>query len=572
MRAETERVSLTEYGLNRGWFMRVAVAGLLCVLLSASTAFAATAKDALEVDDTPAQARDITAYFAPDRNWFGSSPRSESRSFTSVPAGTQPADEDWVRFTVTDKDIDLAQSYLFEAVSGSNRVDPVIEIYGPVHSAAEPDYTAPAALVESTVTPETTQTDPLAVEWNDDGIWFERRSSSVVFIPEDKPEGVGTYYVRVRPYYHFDGGWTSPKSSLAGSYTLRYKIGGFSRLYGADRLATAIDVSQERFPTTGPDKKIALIANAYSFPDALSGSTLAGAVGGPVLLTRGDRLPSSVRNELIRLGVTKVYILGGPVAISNPVAKAVDAIPGVSIERVGGSNRVATARLVAREAASYGPTAPLAFVVNSSKFPDALAASPMATYNVAPVLLTDGSTLSQDTRRALADSLLGIDDVVIVGGTAVVSSAVESEIRSILGGSRHVRRVAGSNRYQTARNFAVWATGPTVDIETVGTSSNPTALKTLDFHRIGVASGEDFPDALAGGVFCGFARAPILLTASTKLSPYLLNPSYVGTAPRPDYYGAAPYIISRSYVIGGSSAVSTINYRVLDIFTGPSPL
>lgn len=547
---------------------RVALASILCALLYVPGAFAATAADAFETDDVPSQARDITAYFAPERNWFGSTPRSEIRTIESVLAGTQPNDEDWIRFSVTASDLALAQSYLIEAVGGSLGVDPVIEIYGPVASAAEVTYTLPAALVESTATAGVTQTDPLAFEWNDDGIWFERRSSSVVFIPEE----TGSYYVRVRPYYHFSGGWSSPLSSAAGSYTLRYKIGGFSRLAGADRLTTAIEVSQERFPVSGPDSKVALLANAYSFPDALSGSTLAGAVGGPVLLCPSDKLPSSVRAELVRLGVTKVYILGGTKAISVGVASAVDAISGVSIERIGGANRAATARLVAREAASVRPTASLAFVVNADRFPDALAASPMATYNNAPVLLTNGTSLTSDTRYALTDSLLGIDDVVIVGGTAVVSSAVESQIKTILGGSGHVRRIAGSNRYQTARNFAVWATGPTTTIETVGTTLNPTALETLDFHRIGVASGEDFPDALAGGVFCGLSRAPILLTGSTELSPYLLNPSYVGSPPRPDYYGAAPYVISRSYVIGGSKAVSTINYRVLDIFTGPSPL
>lgn len=545
----------------------VAVTATLCLAVFVPFAYAVTADDVFEADDTPTMARDVTSYFAPERNWFGSTPRAEGRTFTSVPAGTTPDDEDWVRFSVTANDLALAQSYLFEAIGASAGLDPVIEIYGPVSSAAEVTFTAPANLVESTTTAGVTETDPLALDWNDDGIWFERRSSSIVFIPEQE----GLYFVRVRPYYHYAGGWGSALSSSAGAYSLRYKIGGYSRLSGADRITTAIDVAQERFPVTGPDSHIALLASAYSFPDALSGSTLAGAVEGPMLLTPGNTLPATVRAELVRLGVTKVYILGGNAAISPSVASAVDAIPGVHVERIPGANRIDTARLVALEAASLGPTAPLAFVVNAQKFPDALAASPMATYNDAPILLTDGTTLSGETRRALAEASLGITDVVIVGGTSVVSTGVENQIKALLGGSGRVRRISGSNRYQTARNFAVWATGPTTEVATVGTPANPGALETLDFNRIGVASGENFPDALAGGVFCGLSRAPILLTGPT-LSPYVLDVDWGAATPRPDYYGAAPYVMLRSYVIGGPGVIDTVTLRVLDIFTGPSPL
>lgn len=531
-------------------------------------------------DDTPGTARDITAYFAANAHWFGSTPRDEWHYFDFVEdetTTTPPAsDEDWVKFTFDSTAYTSGYSYLFEAVAVDPLVDPVIEIYGP--NAADP--TAPGDLVASSETPRVTELDPEAVDANDDGPWFADRSASVSFMPD----AVGTYFVRVRPYYQYDNGEDEPGfRNGTGRYRLKFKVGQTSRVSGATRVATAIAVSKERFPSFGPEGRAAVLANAYSFPDALSGSTLAGAVGGPILLTPGTALAAEVRDEIDRLDVETVYILGGTAAVSSAVSVAVDAIQvtttqTVDVVRLPGTNRSDTARLVALEAAKVTETAPVAFVANYRLFPDALAASPMAAHNVAPVLLTPGNSIDSATLAALNDPALGITDVVIVGGTSVISNTVQNQIASALGGSTHVRRIGGSSRYATARDFAIWATGwkagpnPATHVEQVGTAANPTALDALDFNRIGLASGENFPDALAGGAFCGQAEAPILLTKPGVLSPYVLD--YLDVSPigsRSDYYGAAPYAFERCYVFGGPSAVYDSVFRLWDIYTGPGP-
>lgn len=552
-----------------GRVTRVLLAAMLLGALAPGSAVAAS-PDPYEAagDNTAATARDITPYVQGDGpHWFGGTQRVETHTFHMVDDSTPESDEDWVKFSVSDTDVyNWAHSYMFDAVSSDRFVDPVVEIYGPGLPAT---VTAPGDLSPSALNSEVTETDPFAIGANDDGIWFDRRASSLSFVPEVP----GVYYVRVRPYYQYAGGADEGFRGGEGSYTLSYKVGQFSRLAGQTRVDTSLQISRERFPSEGPASKAAILASAYSFPDALSGSTLAGAIRGPVLLTATASLPDSVRAEIDRLDVETVYILGGTLAVSDGVKQAVEAIltPGganVSAVRLGGTTRAHTARLIAQEASKITSASPVAFVVSSQKFPDALASSPMAVHNINPILLTAPTTLDPHA-KALIESP-AITDVVIVGGTGSVSAAVQSQIASLLGGTDHVRRIQGNDRYQTARNFAVWATGPTVDVEHVGTPANPAALETLHFQRIGVASGEKFPDALAGGVFCGLARSPLLLTRAASLSPALLdfdNPSLSA----PDYWRAAPYQIERSYIFGGTSSVDQFNnHLILDLFSGRS--
>ena len=70
-------------------------------------------------------------------------------------------------------------------------------------------------------------------------------------------------------------------------------------------------------------------------------------------------------------------------------------------------------------------------------------------------------------------------------------------------GFEDVWRVEGSNRYATAAELAYFAMG------------------VFDFGASGVcvATGQSFPDALAGGQLAGNRYAPLLLTATGELSP-----------------------------------------------------
>lgn len=548
----------------------LALALVLPGVLVPASAFAYTA-DAYESDggdDTPTTAYDITGLVDSigSTGFHGLPLSTQSRTFDFVNDTSKTSDVDWVKLAVSQTDIDAAYSYVIEAAAVDGIVDPVVELYGPAASPEAVTPTDPSLLGSSTETTMFTETDPLATVANDEGRWFSMTSSSLSFIPSV----AGTYYIRIRPYYQYEGGdMPAGYNGGEGRYTLRVKNGQFSRLSGADRISTAVAISRERFQSMAPQSGAVVIANAYGFADALAGSTLAGVLGCPVLLTPADSLPTSVADEIKRLNSDTVYVLGGTAAVSDSVMSDVSAL-GATPVRVSGADRIETAAAVARKANELAPTASVAFVVNSRNFPDALAASPMAAYNGAPVLLTSATTLDPRVTAALQDPDMGITDVVVIGGTSVVSNTVTSQLATVLGGTSHVRRIAGANRYETARDFAVWATGVQTSTPRVGTVADPDALAALDFARIGVACGTRFPDALAGGVFCGLAGSPILLTPATSVTPYLLDALGELPAGESDYWFASDLAILRSYVFGGTSAISYGVHLQLDVFSGPA--
>jgi putative cell wall-binding protein len=92
-----------------------------------------------------------------------------------------------------------------------------------------------------------------------------------------------------------------------------------TRRSGADRHATSVAIASQAF--TRADA--AVLVTGSNFPDALAAASLARQLGGPLLLTRGDCMPASVGEELRRLGVTRVVVVGGVRAVSGASAAGI---------------------------------------------------------------------------------------------------------------------------------------------------------------------------------------------------------------------------------------------------------
>ncbi|HBI55793.1 MAG TPA: hypothetical protein DDY38_03070, partial [Firmicutes bacterium] len=59
-----------------------------------------------------------------------------------------------------------------------------------------------------------------------------------------------------------------------------------------------------------------VLARGDDYADALAGVPLAYQLNAPILLTHTNRLITSTKDEIIRLGANKVIILGGTGAVS----------------------------------------------------------------------------------------------------------------------------------------------------------------------------------------------------------------------------------------------------------------
>lgn len=277
-------------------------------------------------------------------------------------------------------------------------------------------------------------------------------------------------------------------------YLIQAEAWPSGRVSGPNRYTTGTAISVEHFDSA----ETAVVATGRDFADGLAASGLAGAYDAPVLLTDSATLSPGVAAELQRLGVSNVIICGGTKAVSDGVKNAIDALTGVDVERIGGANRYETARLLANEiVAVTGVTPSTVFVARGDQFPDALSVSPIAWANDLPVLLTPPSALSPAAAAYLDANTPEM--ALIVGGTSAVSSAAETALKGLVA---TVERQKGDNRYETAAAVGEWAY----------------AEGLADTWFVGIATGADFPDALAAGAGVGARNGVLLLTQKATVS------------------------------------------------------
>lgn len=252
---------------------------------------------------------------------------------------------------------------------------------------------------------------------------------------------------------------------------------------GLNRIDTAVAVSA--FGWTQADSVV--IATAWQFPDALVGGPLATLLGAPILLTQPDSLPPAVAAEITRLGATSAIVLGGTGAIGDGV---IDDLVGLGLSRsqvvrIGGTDRYDTARLVAhRICDATGPGGRVAIAVGTN-YPDALSVSALAGRLGMPIVLTPGGTLSPAAAEVI--DTYAMTEALIVGGVGAVSATVEGQLPDPV-------RIGGADRYETAALLGEYAT-----------------RFGLGYQDIFVATGADFPDALAVGPLAARLNGTLVL-------------------------------------------------------------
>lgn len=263
-----------------------------------------------------------------------------------------------------------------------------------------------------------------------------------------------------------------------------------TRIEGADRIATAVAISGQAFQTA----TTVVMAGGSNSVDALVGGPLAASLGAPLLLTATSELPQIVADELKRLDAEEVVLLGGLSAISDVVADRLST-SGLEVTRVAGATRYETAARVAQAMPAWDG----AFVASGTSPVDAVVAGAVAASRGWPVLLVEPDSVPDDTRTALIDNK--VDQVIVIGGEAVVSSAVEAVLAELSTGG--VIRIGGVNRYHTA------------------TMLHEAAVRWGDFEpeTIWLASGQTdhLADALTASPVVASQRASLLLVNGDDL-------------------------------------------------------
>ena len=257
------------------------------------------------------------------------------------------------------------------------------------------------------------------------------------------------------------------------------------RIYGSDRYET----SYKLFEKGWSNSDTVILAYGLDYPDALSASPLAGKKNAPILLVKNSGLKSQSRLKqlLINKSVKNAIIVGGTGVISSEIDKDLKAM-GISVKRLGGKDRYETSVLIAKEVGiNTGEVA----LVNGLSFADALSISSIATKKKMPILLTRTDVIPESIKKYLDSNSKSISKSYVIGSTGVVSNNVLNKLKSPV-------RLGGSDRFKTNKSVLDRFKGE------------------LNLSNIYIASGLDFPDALAASALAGKNNNFLLLSHTTR--------------------------------------------------------
>ena len=276
-----------------------------------------------------------------------------------------------------------------------------------------------------------------------------------------------------------------------------------------------------------------VVANGWSAADVGAASVLAARTSGAVVLyTAGDELSEQTRALLREALPAEVIIVGGTAAVSRDVRTQIRAASSESgISRITGEGRSDTAAATARRILGAPSTAGRVTLVvaNGWSPPDIGAATALAARSGrAAVLYTQHDVLPEATAALLAD--YQVARVILIGGTAAISSQVHDAIAAAAGGDASISRLTGADRVATAAQTARRVLG------------NPAAAP--DGITLVIANGWSAPDV-------GVAAA---LAAATENSAVAYTAQ--GTLPEATAALIRDYRAGQVIIVGGRATVS----------------
>jgi uncharacterized repeat protein (TIGR02543 family) len=260
------------------------------------------------------------------------------------------------------------------------------------------------------------------------------------------------------------------------------------RIAGQNRVDTALAIAKAAYK----DKvSKVIIASSDNYPDALAGSVLSYNLKAPILLVGSsnedqEKIIAYMKENMNSLGT--VYILGGNASIGTDMEAKVNAAGFKNVNRLGGKDRYETAVKIA-DTIGVKEGTPIV-IVSGENYPDAISISSIAAAKQYPILMVNKDEMSDIVKKEI--SSIKPTKVYIIGLQGAVSTAVENQVAQTAAMDKaNIVRIGGANRFETSLNVAKYFSSSA--------------------EKVCVASGNNFPDALAGSSYAANNNAPIVL-------------------------------------------------------------
>ncbi|WP_051599164.1 cell wall-binding repeat-containing protein [Metaclostridioides mangenotii] len=258
-----------------------------------------------------------------------------------------------------------------------------------------------------------------------------------------------------------------------------------NKLVGENRYQTAIKVSNEGWD----EAKAVVIVNSDSIVDALSVTPYAKWLGGPILLTEGNKLNSDTKKEILRLKAKAVKVIGGESAVSNSVINELKSM-NLYVERISGNDRYGTSLEIAKK---LNLSTEIVVVNGVTGLPDAVSIAPVAAEKDMPIVLVSPKEGIKAFDQYLKENTnnLNIKKSYIIGKEAVISNKIANKLPN-------PERLGGRDRNETNA----------VILEKFYTSEE---LNNIFIAKDGMKKPDDLIDALSVGVLAAEKKSPVVI-------------------------------------------------------------
>jgi putative cell wall-binding protein len=398
-------------------------------------------------------------------------------------------------------------------------------------------------------------------------------SAVVVVITGVTNPGIGAHTLNVS---------TSQDSTAvsSNSYTLATSVGSTvtavpnpttrlaSATYTITFVATTALATTDTIKVVGPAGTV--------FPLTMASYTVADGAGGavtalvtPTQVTTADvsvRLPAAIAAghtvTLVATGVTNpvagtdtltvatskdaAAITSGTYTITAVVSGGgggpTPTVPATPV-RLSGSDRFGTAIAASLVEFPTAGTAGAVVLARADNYPDALVGAALASAKNAPLLFANGGVLTPATQAEIQRVLPAGGTVYLLGGTAAIPATVATSLTSL--GFVPVR-YAGTDRFGTALAVADALNDPSTVL---------------------LATGINFPDALAAGPAAAHLHGVVLLTNGSSLTPAVTQ--YLAAHPGTVYAIGGPAVIAdpSATALSGADRYATATAVASTLFT-----
>jgi putative cell wall-binding protein len=214
--------------------------------------------------------------------------------------------------------------------------------------------------------------------------------------------------------------------------------------------------------------------------------------------------------------------------------------------RLSGSDRFGTAIAASQVEFPTAGTAGAVVLARSDDYPDALVGTALAAAKNAPLLFANGGLLTLATQAEIQRVLPAGGTVYLLGGLAAIPASVATSLTSL--GFVPVR-YAGTDRFGTALAVADALNDPSTVL---------------------LATGVNFPDALAAGPAAAHLHGVVLLTNGSSLTSAVT--AYLAAHPGTVYAIGGPAVAAdpSATALSGADRYATAAAVASTLFTAPA--